>query len=216
MIQSAIDGIAAIRSSDTGSEVARIPLGDPLSYINYVSFSYDSRYLALAGYRNFSHGLFLVYDLETKQTLYREQSPRAVWTTAFSVKGAVAGYSSNPITYLSYNPAEYNNIEKIDYRNFLTFSPDGNYFALSNQGYISKYDINGNERAVWGHQPSSTVYIRAILHNEDLYEFNDLADKGIAGVGENNSVASVSFSYDNSKLMMVGDDGVIIIRNLNL
>ena len=209
-------GIAVIRSSDTGSEVTRIPLGDPLSYINYVSFSYDSRYLALAGYRNFSHGLFLVYDLETKKTLYREQSPRAVWTTAFSVEGAVAGYSSEPITYLSYNPEYYDNIEKIDYRNFLTFSPDGNYFALSNQGYISKYDINGDERAVWGHQPSSTVYIRKILNNEDLYEFNDLADKGIAGVGENNSVASVSFSYDNSKLMMVGDDGVIVIRNLHL
>ena len=209
-------GIAVIRDTETGSEVTRISLGDPLSYINYVSFSYDSHYVALAGYRDFSHGLFLVYDLESRKTLFAEQRPRAVWTTAFSIRGAIAGYSSEPISYLALNPDEYDKTEKIDNRNFLTFSPDGNYFALSTQGYISKYDINGLERAVWGHQPSSRVYVRGILNSEDLYEFNDLADKGIADVGKNNSVASVSFSYDNSKLMMVGDDGVIVIRNLNL
>lgn len=49
---------------------------------------------------------------------------------------------------------------------------------------------------------------------------NSLSQRGseanaVVDVGKNNSVASVSFSYDNSKLMMVGDDGVIVIRNLN-
>lgn len=209
-------GIAVIRETETGSEVTRISLGDPLSYINYVSFSYDSRYVALAGYRDFSHGLFLVYDFESRTTLFAEQRPRAVWTTAFSVQGALAGYSSEPISYLAPNPDDYHMTEKISNRNFLTFSPDGNYFALSTQGYISKYDINGEERAVWGHQPSSKVYIKSIQNNEELYEFDDLADTGIEDVGKNNSVASVSFSYDNKKIMMVGSDGVVVIRNLHL
>lgn len=209
-------GIAVIRDIETGSEIVRISLGDPLSYINYVSFSYDSRYVALAGYRDFPHGLFLVYDLESRKTLFAEHRPRAVWTTAFSIQGALAGYSSEPISYIAPNPDEYDKTEKINNRNFLTFSPDGNYFALSTQGYISKYDINGEERAVWGHQPSSKVFVKAIENNEELYEFDDLAETGIEDVGKNNSVASVSFSYDNKKLMMVGKDGVVVIRNLHL
>lgn len=209
-------GIAVIRETETGSEVTRISLGEPLSYINYVSFSYDSRYVALAGYGDVSHGLFLVYDLESRKTLFNERRPRAVWTTAFSIQGSLAGYSSEPISYLALNPDEYDKTEKIDNRNFLTFSPDGNYFALSTQGYISKYDINGKERAVWGHQPSSKVFVKAIENNEELYEFDDLAETGIEDVENNNSVASVSFSYDNKKLMMVGKDGVVVIRNLHL
>lgn len=208
-------GIAVIRNTETGSEVTRISLGDPLSYINYVSFSYDSRYVALAGYRDFSHGLFLVYDLECRKILFAEQTPRAVWTTAFSIHGAIAGYTSEPISFFATKPDEYDRTEKISNRNFLTFSPDGNYFALSTQGYVSKYDINGVERAEWGHQPSSKVYIKSIYNNEDLYEFDDLADTGIEDVGKKNSVASVSFSSDNRKLMMVSNDGVVVIRNLH-
>lgn len=50
-------GIAVIRKSNDDSEYSRIDLGSPLKYINYVSFSYDSKYVAIAGYRN-SGGLF--------------------------------------------------------------------------------------------------------------------------------------------------------------
>ena len=211
-----VRGIALIRDTQSHSVVARIPLGEPLSHINYVSFSHDSRYVALAGYRSFSHGVFLIYDLDINSTLFFESTNRAVWTTAFSIQGAVAGYTSDPNTFLALNPGQYSQSEKITGRNFLTFSPDGNYFALSNQGYISKYDINGEERDVWGHQPSSAVFVRSIMDDDNLYEFNDLGDTGIAESGVKNSVASVSFSHDNNKLMMVGNDGVIVIRNLNL
>ena len=34
-------------------------------------------------------------------------------------------------------------------------------------------------------------------------------------MGKKNSVASVSFSSDNRKLMMVSNDGVVVIRNLH-
>jgi hypothetical protein len=211
-------GIAVIRYTETDSEVARISLGKPLSYINYVSFSYDSRYIALGGYRDSTHGLFLVYDLETMEIVFQDQRPRAVWTTAFSAQGAVASYSGEPITFFALSPDEYSSCEQLNKRNFLTFSPDGSYLALSDQGYVSKYDRHGNERASWGHQPSTKVIIASVENiKNELYEFNDLADNGISDSPRSSnpvSVASVSFSCDNSKLMMVGEDGVIIIRNL--
>lgn len=211
-------GVAVIRYTETDAEVTRISLGKPLSYINYVSFSYDSRYVALGGYRDSTHGLFLVYDLRTMEIVYHDQRPRAVWTTAFSSQGAVASYSGEPITFFAYCPDEYCRCEQLNKRNFLTFSPDGNYLALSDQGYVSKYDRNGNERASWGHQPSTKVIVTAVNNvKNELYEFNDLADGGISDSPKSSnptSVASVSFSCDNSKLMMVGEDGVIVIRNL--
>ena len=105
----------------------------------------------------------------------------------------------------------------IHHRNFLTFSPDGSLIALSNQGYISKYDINHEERSNWGHQPSTFVEIRNTSEiTEEKMVFSDLSECGIADSCKANSVASVSFSNDNKKLMMVGKDGVVIIRNLHL
>lgn len=213
-------GIAIIRKSNDDSEYSRIDLGSPLMYINYVSFSYDSKYVAIAGYRN-SGGLFLVYDLETKSTIVHEDTSRAVWNVAFSAINALASYTSNPKTLFAANKEEYINMcdrdRIIEGHNFLTFSPDGMYFALSQQGYISKYDINGNVRDNWGHQPSSLVDIRSVHSQENtLTEFSDLGDSGISETSRRTSVASVSFSNDNKRLMMVGNDGVVIIRNLHL
>ncbi len=217
-----IRGIAVIKKVSDDSIVAKIDLGKPLSYINYVSFSYDSRYLSLAGYRDFTHGLFLIYDLEEKKILCRMTTNRAVWTTAFSSKESVAAYTSNPNTifmddrYECSSEKEFSNL-LIHHRNFLTFSPDGSLMALSNQGYISKYDVNHEERSNWGHQPSTFVEIRCTSKiTEENVVFRDLSDCGIADSCKAQSVASVSFSNDNKKLMMVGKDGVVIVRNLHL
>lgn len=217
-----IRGIAVIKKISDDSIVAKIDLGKPLSYINYVSFSYNSRYVSLAGYRDFTHGLFLIYDLEEKRTLCRITTNRAVWTTAFSSKELVAAYTSNPNTifmgdrYECDSEEEFSNL-LIHHRNFLTFSPDGSLMALSNQGYISKYDVNHEERSNWGHQPSTFVEIRSTSEIvEEKVVFRDLSECGIADSCKPNSVASVSFSNDNKRLMMVGNDGVVIVRNLHL
>lgn len=218
-------GIAYIRRSSNDTEVAKIELGEPLSYINYVSFSYDSRYVALAGYRRDGYsawgGLFLIYDLKKGKTIVFQNTNRAVWLTSFSKENALASYTSDPFTFLATNESEYDNDFKsmlIERRNFLTFSPDGIYFALSEQGYVSKYDKYGNVNPGWGHQPSSLVEVR--LTNQASIEglrFSDISDQGIADVATKAaSVASVSFSNDNKRLMMVGNDGVVIIRNLHL
>lgn len=217
-----VRGIAVIKRVSDNSVVAKIDLGKPLSYINYVSFSYNSRYVSLAGYRDFTHGLFLIYDIVKQELLCRISTNRAVWTTAFSSKNAIAAYTSNPNTIFfggSYECcSEKERTEHIlKLRNFLTFSPDGSFIALSNQGYTSKYDINGEERFNWGHQPSTIVDVRTTVEtNTSQVIFHDLSDCGIADSSKSQSVASVSFSNDNKKLMMVGNDGVVIVRNLHL
>ena len=50
--------------------------------------------------------------------------------------------------------------------------------------------------------------------DDEITSYSDLSDEGIEKFKR--SVASVSFSNDNSRLMMVGRDGVMIVRNLHL
>lgn len=210
-------GVAIIRRVSDDTVVAKIQLGDPLEFLNYVSFSYDSRYVSIVGYR--CNGTFVLYDIESQNKIIHKTTQRAVWTTAFSINGAVSAYTSNPETFFINNYENENKIIDDTLRgyNFLAFSPDGQYFALSNQGYVSKYDINGNVRLGWGHQPSSLVNIRSTSDiNNTIAEYNDLSDLGVADSFTRETVASISFSNSNRKLMMVGSDGVVVIRNLKL
>lgn len=214
-------GIAVIKKVKDDSEVARIKLGRPLWFLNYVSFSYDGRYVAIAGrYPNNTYdnedkslgGLFLCYDLINKKITLNKTDSYAVWTTAFTKQGQMAAYSSNPITFLA-SPTKGIVFELMHY-SFLTFSPDGQYFALSKKGYISK----DSGRANWGHQQSTEVFICNINAPEDVIcSYNDLSGNGIANLGKRkDNIASVAFSNDNRQLLMVGEDGVMIIRNLHL
>ena len=217
-------GVAVIKSTCTQDIVEKIYFGEPLWYLNYVSFSYDNRLVAIGGrYPNGSGkgGLLLVYDLAEHKKVAFDTSSWAVWTTAFTKDGLLGAYSSEPIAYFGHVASEME-IESIKGKSFLTFSPDGKFVALSNQGYTSKYDKNGSKRLVWGHHLSTRVFLIQV-NNQDaiLAEFNDLSDEGIVGLSDQKhncpkSVASVSFSNDNKRLMMVGNDGVVIIRNLHL
>ena len=226
-------GIAIIRRLATDEIVAKIELGNPLWFLNYVAFSQDSKYVAIAGrYPDGSGlgGLFLIYNLESQSVVLNETSLYAVWMAAFSKNGAVAAYTSNPITFLADSQADYPNASSTDHKianhNFLTFSPDGEYFACSQQGYVPYRNREGDINPNWGHQYSSLVEIRSIEKpHEELMHFSDLAGAsdssrqrvlGIADTFRSQSVSSVSFSNDNKKLLMVGKDGVVIVRNLYL
>lgn len=217
-------GIAVIRNTNDSSAFTKIDLGEPLSFINYVSFSFDSKFVAIAGHRYESHlnqGLLLIYDLSKKETILYKNTNRAVWFVAFSESNALGAYTSNPFTFFVQNETEFTgDFDKslINHRNFLTFSPDGKYFALSEQGYISKYDRYGNINSNWGHQPSSLVEIHnTFMPKEKTTTFTDLSDAGTDGVAvKAGCVASVSFSNENKRIMMVGKDGVVIVRNLHL
>ena len=209
--------------NETDTVISKIEIGRPLWFINYISFSYDSRYVAIAGrYEDDTEdenhyslgGLFLLYDLVENQVITKKTNSQAVWVTSFTPNGNVGSYDSCPTTFItSTNNSE---IISIAGRSFLTFSPSGKFFALSNQGYVRYDNVKYNQVA--GHQPSTNVYIRHIddLENE-LAHFNDHGDK-ITGVltKRQKTVAMVAFSPDDKKLMSVSNDGVIVIRNLHL
>lgn len=222
-----IVGIAIIRRMDNGEVVEKIELGSPLAYLNYVSFSYDNRYVAIAGCYPWgvsTGGLFFLYDLEEHLVIYRNGASKAVWTTAFTKDGIVAAYTSSPTTFIGKcdDVKAIGNEKEIDIcviggYNFLTYSPDGAYFANSQQGYVAYRNGAGNINPNWGHQPSAIVDIRRTSDpDNELVCFNDLSEMGIADTFRRQSVSSVSFSNDNKKLLMVGNDGVVIVRNLHL
>lgn len=98
-------------------------------------------------------------------------------------------------------------------RNFLCFSPSGKYVALSSQGYIAK-----NSKAAkfheWGHQPSSDIYIHSTDTLNEECHFYDHGDKIKGLQKKTNNVAFAAISNDDTRLLTISDDGVIIVRNL--
>lgn len=213
-------GYAIIRKTGTDEIYCEIELGHVLWFLNYVAFSYDSRYVAIAGrYPNNTGingycvgGLFMVYDMTEQKEIAKSTTSYAVWTAAFTKDGFYAAYDSHPIL-LCGNICNNEDIREVGSRNFLAFSPDGKYMALSNQGYVSYSSDNSN----WGHQPSTSVYIHAVNDPDKqvMPTIDDLSDAGIADTNKTQSVSSCSFSLDNKKLMMVGKDGTVVIRNLH-
>lgn len=208
-------GFAIVRDIATDKIVEEIELGPVLWFLNYIAFSADSNYVAIAGrYPNGSSlgGLYLIYDLKQHRTVIKKTDVYAIWNVAFSIGGKCCGYSSVPNTYIG----DYHNgdIETIEQRSFLTFSPNGKFIALSEQGYIPyKGGMNSN----WGHQPSTNVYIYETKTLKQVGNvISDLADGGLEGQKCSKTVVSCSFSSDNSKLMMVGSDGTIVVRNIYL
>lgn len=214
-------GYAIIRKIGTDEIYCEIELGHVLWFLNYIAFSYDSRYVAIAGrYPNdteingyYVGGLFMVYDMTEQKGIAKSTTSYAVWTAAFTKDSFYAAYDSHPILLYG-NVCNNEDMKEVENRNFLAFSPDGKYMALSNQGYVSYSSNNSN----WGHQPSTSVYIHAVNNPDEqiVPTIDDLSDAGIADTKETKSVSSCSFSLDNKKLMMVGKDGTVVIRNLHL
>ncbi|MCQ2051465.1 MAG: hypothetical protein MJY74_04590 [Bacteroidaceae bacterium] len=198
----------------------RITIGTPLWFLNYVSFSFDSKYIAIAGrYPDNTFdpqsgqsigGLFLLFDINNNSIIVTSTDTNAVWVSAFTKKGLIAYYDSTPRTFLR-NVKDLDPIE-IRGRNFLTFSPSGKYFALSEQGYIRS---GNSQNRQWGHQPSTSVYLRSADDpGKEICSYNDHGS-GIANTGTR-TVSMVAFSHDDKHLLSVSDDGVVVIRNLHL
>ena len=204
------------------TETRQILIGRNAYFLNYVSFSYDANYLSFAAkmmnddFRFTQEGVFVLYDLNKEEIVtrienYNDQQLWAVWMTMFSKKGDVAFYDSHANAYLLRH-TDYSNITEAPGKSLLCFSPSGKYVACSDQRYID-YAHHPNEN--WGHQPSGNVYI----HSTDCFEhsieqYNDLGD-GIEGVAcQAGSVSSAAFSQDERRLLVVGNDGVVVVRNL--
>lgn len=203
-------------------EEKRLKIGRNVRFLNYVSFSYDSRLLALGAkmnedtFRHSQEGVFVLYDIIKDREIVRmdrEEDLYAVWMTMFNKKGDVAFYDSHANTFILQAKSKYEDIDKISGKSLLCYSPTGNYIALSDQKYID-YEHHPND--VWGHQPSGNIYVHDTLNSyECILTFSDLGD-GVSGVSTKaQSVASVAFSSDEEKLLAVGNDGVLVIYNLH-
>lgn len=210
------EGYARICRTIDDSTYREFKIGTPLQFVNYVAFSNDGRYVAIAG-RSSSSGEFILYDMQEQKEMnpkFDERYILAVWTASFSIKGQYALYTSSPDTYIG-NVENESDLIKVKGKSFLTFSLDGTWIALSEQGYIP-YGVKRID-GIWGHRPSCVVDIRkSSAPSIQIAKYDDLSDEGIADSCEGKTVASVSFSKDNKKIMMVGKDGVVIIRNLHL
>ena len=211
----------------TNNETYReIYVGSPLWYLNYVSFSYDKKYVAISGrYPDGGNkgGLLYVYDLDLKKCVFDNTQENnmynAVWIASFNKQGLIGSwstgtYSNGAITrFYELKDGKYVKSQQLSNRNFLTFSASGNLIALSNQNYIPYK--SGKNKHSWGHQPSCHVFIYDTKTNCEIGSYNDFGYYGIEGVGQyKESVASVSFSPDEKRYLAVSRDGVVVIRNL--
>lgn len=210
---------------------SRILIGRSVWFLNYVSFSYDSKYLAFGAkmsedeFRPSQEGVFVLFDLERREEIIRhekkmlgasdckyQQSLEAIWMTMFNKTGDVAYYDSHPDAYIVTAESNYKETKKAEGKSLLCFSSTGKYIALSDQSYV---DYAHHPELNWGHQPSGNVFI----HSTDSFEhclehYNDLGE-GIEGVAcRAGSVASAAFSQDERRLLVVGNDGVVVVRNL--
>ena len=201
------------------NKIIKIYTTNPIKYINYASFSYDSKIVAFVGATP-STGFVIIYDLESKQTLFEYPSKEklgfnsgAIWISSFNKDGKLAIYNSSPTTYIFNPDKDYKSFKPISQRNFLCYSPTGNYMALSTQGYNAwAYGTN----SFWGHQKSTKVFIRKTNDsNMELGPLEIFGNVEIPRTNQNN-VGSVAFSLDESKILVVLNDGTLVVKNIQL
>lgn len=206
--------------------VAEIELSTKLDYLNYIAFSHNNKYVGIVGKPGLDGYLKLVrinYE-EHKDMVSIEKeicdnriARKATWICSFTKNGFFGTYDSSPDMYLIHEDdfekfdeenANDTNFAKITPyikgRSLLCFSPSGKLMALSNQGY-QPISLGGE-----GHLPSNNIYIYSIDARKELSSWADHGERIAFG-----NTAKASFSIDESKLMTVSVDGVVIVRNIS-
>jgi WD40 repeat protein len=122
-------------------------------------------------------------------------------TSEFDLKQNI--YTSKVNLYHTYK--KWNIIEG---KNFLCFSPTGDFLALSEQGY-DPLTIGG-----YGHQESNVVHIAQTKSGKIFNSFIGHGEK----IKDNKAkkIAFVAFSDDESRIMTLSTDGVVFIRDLKI
>ncbi len=226
----------------TGTNIiTEVHFPDDLAFYNYSAFSYDNKYFGYVG-KPSSNGLIHLFEIHFDEVdskllvadTYLSRYPRyASWVCGFSKTGYFATYDSTPDTYILFvddglfdsKTTEfelrkniyksktniyhtYNKWNEIKGKNFLCFSPTGHYLALSEQGY-EPLTLGG-----YGHQESNVVHIAKTGNGQIIDSFTGHGDK----IQDNKTkkVTFVAFSEDESRIMTLSSDGVVIIRNINI
>ena len=225
--------IIGIVGTDT---ILEIKLGTYLDYLNYVSFSYDNRFVGIVGKPKDNGYLKLAkikFDEENKTLMIDDDicdmqiAKRATWTCSFTKFGLFGTYDSVPNLYLIessalsiFNKEANNNFNMlknnfcIPNRSLLCFSESGKYMALSIQGY-EPFSLGGK-----GHVPSNKMYICRTDENFEEIDEWSYQGEGVSKLLPNDkykkNLVQAGFSFDDKKIMTVTSDGVIVVRNLHL
>ena len=204
------DEIIIIKDTEENREV-QLRLKGILWFLNYVSFSYDDKYVAVVGrYHNFSfsggyYGIFHTKNgLKLNEiTNWGTNSIYAAWVCAFTRDNKSAFYTSEPHTYLL-KDIESHTPQRIERKNFLCFSPDGKHMALSEQGYECGF----------GHRRSTQVFIYS-LDTDQMTKLPCYLGSSVKGLNKNRNIATCMFSQNNDRLLVSSDDGIVIMYALN-
>jgi hypothetical protein len=215
---------------------------EDLVFFNYGAFSYDNKYFSYAG-KPSTNGLIHIFKLNfdaLSKTLEMEDEyistypRRAAWVCGFSKTGYFATYDSIPDTYIikitdklfknkyperdsreesivnldKGQDKEYDEWKEIREKNFLCFSPSGNFLALSEQGY------DPITQGGYGHQESGALHIISTVSNLVLASFTEHGERLVNPTTRD--TIFVAFSDDESKIMSMSKDGVVLVRNINL
>jgi hypothetical protein len=172
-------------------------------------------------------------SLEIKKTVISRIPKKASWVCGFSKTDFFATYDSTPDTYIinvdenlfenKTNEIElrqnfykskkniyhtYNKWNVIKGKNFLCFSPSGDYLALSEQGY-KPLTLGG-----YGHQESNVVHVAKTQNDSIIDSFTGHGD--VIKHDKTKKVIFVAFSEDENRIMTLSADGVVIIRNIKV
>lgn len=214
------DEIIIIKDTQENCEV-HLRIKGIFWFLNYVSFSYDDKYVAVVGrYHNnsFSGGYYGIFQTKDGSKLkeithferyFGEQVSRnpiyAAWVCAFTRDNKSAFYTSEPHTYLLKDIESHTiSSQRIERKNFLCFSPDGKYMALSEQGY----------KCGFGHRRSTQVFIYS-LDTDQMTQLPCYLGSSVKGLNRNRNVAACMFSQNNDRLLVSSDDGIVIVYALN-
>jgi len=226
----------------TGTNIiTEVHFPDDLAFYNYSAFSYDNNYFGYVG-KPSSNGLIHLFKIDFDEVnskllvsdTYLSRYPRyASWVCGFSKTGYFATYDSTPNTYILFVDDSlfdskttevelrqniyksktniyhtYNKWNEIKGKNFLCFSPTGDYLALSEQVY-EPLTLGG-----YGHQESNVVHIAKTESGAIIDSFTGHGDK--IKDDTRKKVTFVAFSDDESRIMTLSSDGVVIIRDINI
>lgn len=211
-------------------------------FYNYAAFSFDNKYIGIVGkpeLNSNNKSLILLCSIafdESKQQLELLQytisriCKKAAWICGFSKTGYFGTHDSTPNTFIIkidnsiffHEIGLKNNINNLNSnineipnkwnvirdKNFLCFSPSGVFFALSEKGY-EPLTLGG-----YGHQESNVVHIAKTESGVIINSFMGHGDKIKGDIHKN--VTFVAFSEDESRIMTLSSDGVVIIRDLDM
>lgn len=217
-------------------EEIEIELDTKLDFLNYISFSYDNEYVAIVG-KPSSNGYLKLIKIQCDifnnkikvidNICDMQIARKATWTCAFTQNGLFGTYDSLPTLYLldkmdissfdKNKSHDYNYLKNhfsIPNRSLMCFSKSGKYMALSIQGY-DPISLGGI-----GHLPSNKMFIYTAEKDPKLLDEWEYQGQKVSKLSPSDpykkNLVQAGFSDDDSKLMTVTEDGVIIVRNLHL